>query len=71
MSKISEIAKSNNKALEQRLIQSIGKHSELDLKPVEHHEEVLGLVHDDIFNLPINELSQTQKSNFKKLIDEI
>ncbi len=67
----SQIVKSNNKALEQRLIQSIGKHSKTELKAKEPHEEALGLVHDDIFNLPINELSQTQKSNLKNLINEL
>jgi len=67
----SKIVKANNKALEKRFIQSIGKHSETELKAVEHHKESLKLVHDDIFDLPINEITKNQSNNFKNLINEI
>jgi len=59
----SQIAKSNNNLLNQRLLQSI--------KKLPNHVIELTCVHDDAFNWQINELSETQKSNFKKLINEI
>lgn len=58
-----EIVKSNNKTLEARLLQSI---KELPNNVIEST-----CANDDAFNQQIIELSQTQKSNFKNLINEI
>lgn len=61
--KTSQIAKDKNKALEQRLLESI--------KKLPNHEIKSTCAHDDAFNEQIIELSQSQKSNFKNLINEI
>ena len=59
----SQIVKSNNKTLEQRLLQSIKKLPNHIIEPT--------CVNEDAFNQQIIELSQNQKSNFKNLINEI
>jgi len=60
---IPEIAKDKNKALEQRLLESI--------KKLPNHEIKSTCANDGAFNEQIIELSQSQKSNFKNLINEI
>ena len=57
------IVKDRNKALEQRLLQSI--------KKLPRHKIKSTCVNDDAFNEPIIELSQAEKITFKKLTDEI
>ena len=51
--KTSEIVKSNNNALEQRFLQSIGKFTESQQKLIEQEQRTLNTVHKDIFNYPI------------------
>lgn len=51
--KTSEIVKSNNKALEQRFLQSIGKFTETEQKLIEQEQRAINTVHKDIFNYPI------------------
>lgn len=58
-----EIAKDKNKALEQRLLESIKKLPNDEIKST--------CANDDAFNEQIINLSQSQKSNFKNLINEI
>lgn len=61
--KSSQIAKDKNKALEQRLLESIKKLPNYVIKPT--------CAYDDAFNEQIIELSENEKSNFKNLINEI
>jgi len=49
----SQIVKSNNKALEQRFLQSIGKFTETEQKLIEQEQRAINTVHKDIFNYPI------------------
>ena len=49
----SQIVKSNNNALEQRFLQSIGKFTESQQKLIEQEQRMLNTVHKDIFNYPI------------------
>lgn len=74
MTETHEIAKSNNKALEQRLLKSIKEVPNLqdyEKEVLEFDSNVIKTVNDEVFNLQTDELSPTQKYNFKKLIDEI
>lgn len=57
------LVKYNNKTLETRLLQSI--------KELPNHVIKTTCANDDAFNEPIIELSATQKSNLKNLINEI
>ncbi len=60
--KTKEIAKANNKAIEQRLIKSIKQLPKLKVNQT--------TVHDFAFTQPIVELTTNQNTNFKKLIDD-
>ncbi len=51
--KTSEIAKSNNKALEQRFLSSIGKLSEQEQKFIQQEKNAVELVHNPIFQKEI------------------
>jgi len=57
---IGEIVKTNNKATEQRLLQSIKELPKLEVKAT--------TMHDWAFTEPIGELVEKQNENFKKLI---
>lgn len=46
----SQIVKSNNKALEQRFLQSIGKFTETEQKLIEQEKRAINTVHKNIFN---------------------
>jgi hypothetical protein len=61
--KTHEIAKAQNKALEQRLLQSIKKLPKFELKST--------CGNDTAFNEPIVELTKKQTANFKNLLNEI
>lgn len=63
--KTHEIANSNNKAIQQKIIAEI---KELPIIS-KHFEDNYELVNDEAFNLPIVELSQQQKNQIKKLIE--
>lgn len=60
---ISQIVKSNNNVLEKRFLKSIQELPKHKINPT--------CKDDDAFNEPIVELSQTEKSNLKNLINEI
>jgi len=61
--KTHEIVKSNNRQLEERLLNSIKELPKLVVNQ--------SCVHDDAFNEQIAELSPNQKSNLKNLLNEI
>lgn len=61
--KTTEIVNANNKAIEQKLISKIK-----DLPIINKHFSTLN---DDAYNEPIIDLSQSQKSNLKNLLNEI
>jgi len=63
--KTSEIVKSNNKALEQRFLQSIGKFTESQQKLIEQEQRTLNTVHKGIFNYFI----QLESYKVEKLIN--
>jgi hypothetical protein len=46
----SQIVKSNNKALEQQFLQSIGEFTETQQKFIEQEQRTLNTVHKNIFN---------------------
>ena len=46
----SQIVKSNNKALEQQFLQSIGEFTETQQKLIEQEHRTLNTVHKNIFN---------------------
>lgn len=50
----SQIVKSNNNALEQRFLQSIGKFKETEQKLIEQEQRAINTVHKDIFDFPID-----------------
>ena len=58
-----EIVNANNKAIEQNLISKIK-----DLPIINKH---FSTIKDDAYNEPIIELSKVQKSNLKKMLNEI
>ena len=63
MTETHQIAKEQNKLLEERLLQSIKKLPKLELKST--------CGNDTAFNEPIIELSQNQNTNLKNLLNEI
>jgi len=63
MTETQQIAKEQNKALEQRLLQSIKKLPKFELKS--------SCANDTAFNEPIVELTKNQTTNFKNLLNEI
>lgn len=61
--KTTEIVKQNNKAIEQNLISKIK-----DLPIINKH---FSTIKDDAYNEPLIDLSKSQKSNLKNLLNEV